>query len=293
MNLEPPVNAKTAEDKLPLVIAQFSDSHLFSDPFALHHSANVYQHLQQVLADIAQQPKLDAIIFTGDLTQDHSTQSYQNFAQLVAQAKLPVPVYYLAGNHDEPSLMAEHFEHSCFQQSFNSEKTITLGHWQIQLLDSKSATPAGIVDQQSFQQLKENIDSGKYQLLMMHHHPVDIGYFIDRHGLTNQTQFWQTINELQQQGIAIQAIASGHVHNARFFAKHSQHPQQSVDVYTCPATSIAFDPTQDTVSSLGLPPSYRLYYLHGHDSGSNSGKVTTEVISVISEFDDNEPLNEY
>jgi len=282
MNSDSPVYTEKVKDK-PVVIAQFSDSHLFSDPSSLHHDANVYQHLQQVLADIAQQPRLDAIIFTGDLTQDHSEKSYQHFAQLVAQAQLPVPVYYLAGNHDDPDLMTEHFGHSSVQHCFNSEKHITLGNWQIQLLDSKTATPAGEVDNFNFQQLSNNIDSDKFQLLMMHHHPVDIGYFIDRHGLTNQTQFWQTINELKQQGIAIQAIACGHVHNARFFDQYCQHRQQSVAVYTCPATSIAFDPEQDTVSSLGLPPSYRLYHLHGNDSGSNSGKVTSEVISVISD----------
>lgn len=257
-----------ASSSEPLVIAQFSDSHLFADPQGLHHGSNVYLHLQQILADIALKPNIDLVVFTGDLSQDHSELSYQHFADAVRQAKLNSAVYFLAGNHDEFALLKKHLN----PPEFCQDKTITASAWQIHLLDSKSDTPAGFVSKAVFTELKPKIEQDKFQLLMMHHHPVDVGYFIDRHGLTNQAEFWQTIKELQQADVCIEAIACGHVHNAIFLPKQTSHLSQTVDVYTCPATSIAFDPSKDTVSSLNLAPSYRLFYLFA------DGSVNSEVV---------------
>ncbi|MCW8834154.1 MAG: metallophosphoesterase [Colwellia sp.] len=253
----------------PLVIAQFSDSHLFADPQGLHHGSNVFLHLQQVLADIAKRADIDLVVFSGDLSQDHSEQSYQNFARAVSQAKLGVRVYYLAGNHDEQALLTKHLN----QAEFCQDKTITANAWQLHLLDSKSGTPAGFVRQEELSSLKAKLDKDKFHLLVMHHHPVDVGYFIDRHGLTNQVDFWQAINEMQHSSIKIEAIACGHVHRAIVLPKQALPSKQSVDVYTCPATSIAFDPSKESVSSLNLTPSYRLFYLY------QDGHINSEIIS--------------
>ena len=260
-----------ANSNASLVVAQFSDSHLFADINEHHHDANVYKNLQQVLASLANNEQIDVIVFTGDLTQDHSQDSYQNFAILVKQANLNIPVFYLAGNHDEPALLNQYL----VEPTFNSSKCINAKYWQIQLIDSKSDTPAGYVNQSELSQLKNRIEENKFQLLMMHHHPVDVGYFIDRHGLTNQDEFWHGINALNQQGCNIQAISCGHVHRAMTLNKKTKHIEQSLDVYTCPATSIAFDPQKETVSSLGVVPSYRLFYL------CDDGTINSEVCDCL------------
>lgn len=255
------------ETRSSLVVAQFSDSHLFADINECHHGANVNKNLQQVLASLANNDQIDVIVFTGDLTQDHSQASYQNFATLVKEANLNVPVFYLAGNHDEPALYKKYL----LEPTFSSNQCINTEHWQIQLIDSKSETPAGYVSSKSMVNMKSRVEENKFQLLMMHHHPVDVDYFIDRHGLMNQNEFWYSINELLKQGYNIQAIACGHVHRAMIVEKKTKHPEQSLDVYTCPATSIAFDPQKETVSSLGVAPSYRLFYL------CNDGTINTEI----------------
>jgi Icc protein len=254
----------------PLVIAQFSDSHLFASIDGLHHGANVYQNLQRALHSIASNDSVDFIIFTGDLSQDHSEQSYRNFVSIVQETKLSVPVYYLAGNHDEPALL----EKFLVAPEFCSEKTINTPRWQIHILDSKSETPAGFISHDERVKLKTKINNEKFQLLMMHHHPVDVGYFIDRHGLTNQNEFWHFINDLQKASVNIKAIACGHVHRASYVEKYSAHPKQSVGLFTCPATSIAFDPSKDTVSALDIPPSYRIIKLN------IDGTISSDIISV-------------
>lgn len=243
-------------------IAQFSDCHLFADKSAKHCGANVWQNLTRVLTDIAQREAIDCAVFTGDLTQDHSELSYQHFVEAVAQAKFTIPVYFLAGNHDDKGLIAKYLTAPTFQ----TNNIISDDYWQIQLLDSKSETPSGLISKEFLDELPQQIDKNKYQLLMMHHHPVNIGYYIDKHGLINQQCFWQAINQLNDNKLKIKAIACGHVHRA------SQLSKDQVDIYTCPATSVQFGETKDKMAS--IVPSYRLLYLDGN------GNIASEIISL-------------
>lgn len=245
----------------PFTIAQFSDCHLFSDKQAKHLGANVWQNLNRVLADIAARKNIDCVVFTGDLTQDHSELSYQHFANAVKQAKLMMPAYFLAGNHDDRELLSKYLT----VPIFNRHKTINHDFWQIQLLDSKSDTPSGLVSQTSLQALSKKIDHSKFQLLMMHHHPVDIGYYIDKHGLLDQNAFWSTIAKFNESNMNIKAIACGHVHRAVHLSKYD------VDIYSCPATSVQFGDTKEKVGSVS--PSYRLLYL------ASNGAVTSDIIA--------------
>ncbi len=243
------------------VIAQFSDSHLFADKSAKHYGANVWQNLVSVLLDMAKRDDIDSIVFTGDLTQDHSELSYRYFADAVKTANFKVPVHFLAGNHDDKELLTKYL----IAPAFKKDKTINNDYWQVQLIDSKSSTPSGLVNQESLQSLTQHIAKSKFQLIMMHHHPVDIGYYIDKHGLLNQDEFWQTITQLNESGLNIKAIACGHVHRASQLSKHQ------VDIYTCPATAMQFGENKDKAGS--IIPSYRLFYL------KSNGTMSSEIIT--------------
>jgi len=242
----------------PITLAQISDSHLFSNPDGLHHGHNVLENLKKTLLSIGDNPQIDYVVFTGDLTQDHSEQSYQNFVNAVGECQLELPIYYLAGNHDEAELLAKYLADT----PFSSDKTIDHSHWQVQLIVSKSDTPAGFVNKQALTNLRQAVDNNKQQLVMMHHHPLDVGYFIDKHGLENKEEFWQSIEEYDN----ISAIACGHVHGAmtlnKTLSKQSTGAKKSVAVYTCPATSIQFDPEFDGVAALTKGPGYRVFYLY-------------------------------
>lgn len=239
----------------PLIIAQISDCHLFSEPSSLHCGANVYQNLIVVLSDIKQNSDVNYIVFTGDLTQDHSDKSYQLFTQAIIYCEISIPVYFLSGNHDEPSLLAKYL----VGKPFCSSRVIENDQWQILLVESKSKIiegPTGQVDECEIAQLINRINTNKQQLVFMHHHPVDVGYFIDKHGLHNRDLFWQTLDKYP----SIAAIACGHVHRGATMTSASTN--RSLDVYTCPATSIQFDPLATSVKALEQGPGYRLFYLN-------------------------------
>lgn len=241
--------------KNPWIIAQISDCHLFSDPFGLHHGANVYQHLIAVLSEIKSNPHVQLIIFTGDLTQDHQAMSYQLFAQAVTTVNIDIPLYFLSGNHDEPELLNRYL----IKAPFCSAKLIESEHWQLLLVESKSKEidgPSGQVDETELVTIEQVADDEKFQLIFTHHHPVEVGYFIDKHGLKNADQFWQVIGSIP----SITAIACGHVHRAMTLLP--AETARCVPVFTCPATSIQFDPSCPTVSALNQGPGYRLFTLH-------------------------------
>jgi Icc protein len=254
-------------NKKPVVIAQITDSHLFSSPDGLHHGYNVLDNLREVLLSVGNNAQIDFVVFTGDLTQDHTEQSYQNFVDCVHECAITVPIYYLAGNHDEPELLTKYFSVS----PFLADKEINLSQWQVQLVDSKSVTPAGYVTETALEKLKSAIKPNKNQLLMMHHHPIDVGYFIDKHGLQNKADFWQAIKGYNN----IKAIACGHVHSAMQLTQTpNEKLKEQVVLYTCPATSIQFDPNVDGVAALVKGPGYRLFYLHA------DGELHTDVVTL-------------
>lgn len=258
-----PLSNKSA--RVELVIAQFSDSHLFADINSLHYGANVYHNLRKVLSALAQDKTIDVIIFTGDLTQDHSEQSYVNFVEAVKFSGVEKPIYFLAGNHDEYDLLNKFLVNT----PFNQQKLIETEHWQIGLLNSKSATPAGFISEQSLQQLRNSINTQKKQILFTHHHPVDVNYFIDKHGLENKPELWQTLSEQA----SITAIACGHVHRALDLTQILD--ETTVRVLTCPATSIQFDPRAKGIKA--LPRSAEQGIGYRHISLFVDGEFTTTV----------------
>jgi Icc protein len=196
------------------------------------------------------------------------------FVQAIETTKITVPVYFLCGNHDEPELFKRYFVNA----PFCSETVIENAHWQILLLNSKSETPAGFVNNSALNQLNEAVDTDKSQLLFMHHHPIDVGYFIDKHGLKNKKDFWQAIDHSQgynqkynqkNSQNSIKGIACGHIHQG--LTLEPNDTGRSTTLYTCPATSIQFDPTAETVKALPIGPGYRLFYL------STNASLTTEI----------------
>lgn len=246
-----------------LTIAQISDSHLFASPDGLHHQANVYQNLKHVLYALKQQV-IDLIIFTGDLTQDHSEASYQLFVTAFEECKITTPVYYVAGNHDEPELLKRYLSKAPFCQG----SLIENDNWQVILMASKSATPAGEVSTEEFKIAGEVIKPSKKQLIFMHHHGVDAGFFIDQHGLTNKAALQLFLNEKK----SISAVACGHIHQALMLDFCLQ--TRKVNLYTCPATSIQFDIHSPVVKASGQPPGYRIFTLTEHQ------ELTSEVFFV-------------
>ncbi|WP_185967974.1 metallophosphoesterase [Thalassotalea sp. PS06] len=230
-----------------LVFAQFSDCHLYADKEAIHYGHNVYQNLLAVLKDIETNDDIQFAVFTGDLSQDHSDESYVNFVAAIDESEISKPVYWLPGNHDSVEQMTKLLNH----RNIYADKSLEFEELECLFLSSKSETPAGRVSAEELTRI-ENADTQKSTLIFMHHHPRPVGYFIDRHGLQEADSFWHVVNQKSN----ILAIACGHVHRAMSIEKDTLN---KAPLYTCPATSIQFDPEFDGVKALPSGPAYRQF----------------------------------
>ena len=85
---------------VPVLLVQLSDSHLFAEAEGTLLGMNTRDSLRLVIERVqAEQPHIDLVIASGDLSQDGSLESYQCFAQMTAC--LDAPARWFAGNHDE------------------------------------------------------------------------------------------------------------------------------------------------------------------------------------------------
>lgn len=245
-----------------LTVAQFSDSHLFADKNGLHHGANVYQNLIRVCQSIAEDPSIDLAVFTGDLTQDHTDDSYRVFVDVVGELLSDIPVYYLAGNHDDLDMLERHL---C-NPPFANEHVFENEDWQFHFINSKSETPAGVVSQLQLADITSETSVDKFQFYFLHHHPKNVDYFIDRHGLEEQYQFWDWVAHQPN----VKGIACGHVHRAMEFSHETV--QGPIPVYTCPATSIQFAKHPDDLVAEATEPAYRKFTF------AADGGLSTDVV---------------
>lgn len=86
----------------PVHVVQLTDAHLFADSAGSMLGLNTRDSLRHVVAQVRrEQPLVDLLLCTGDLSQDASVASYEAFRELTAP--FAVPTRWLPGNHDEPS----------------------------------------------------------------------------------------------------------------------------------------------------------------------------------------------
>lgn len=218
-------------------LLQMSDCHLLSEPDGWFCGVQPYRQLEQLLNQL-QQP--DALILTGDLTQDHSLGSYQRLAELFRH--WTCPVLCIPGNHDDTDLMQQAFAHA----PFVVDKELTLGDWRLCLLNSKGPTPAGYFDAARQQQLQQQLHSYPPEAavwLFCHHHLSPMGSFIDEHIQLDAQALWQIITADRR----IRGLAHGHCHYA--YAK----AEKGVQLVGCPATSVQFLLTPDYQPVAGRP----------------------------------------
>ena len=220
-------------------LVHISDCHLVADPDGWFCGVQPYRQLELLLTQL-QSNQPDAVVLTGDLTQDHSLASYQLITQLFSDWSCPV--FYLPGNHDDMELM----QHAFASTPFSADTELSLGDWRLCLLNSKGPTPAGYFDTTRQQQLQQQLLSYPADAavwLFCHHHISPMGSFIDEHIQLDAAALWQIMGSDRR----IKGFAHGHCHYA--YAKI----QQGIHLVGCPASSVQFLPTADWQTIDGGP----------------------------------------
>ncbi|MGG2395592.1 3',5'-cyclic-AMP phosphodiesterase [Pseudomonas sp. SH1-B] len=237
-----------------VLLVQLSDSHLFAEADGKLLGMDTCDSLQRVIERVKQeQPQIDLILATGDLSQDGSEASYQRFRQLTAA--IDAPCRWLAGNHDETPPMQ-----AVCKDSELLEPVIDVGAWRIVMLDSSipGAVPGFLADNQ-LELLQRTLGEAtqRHHLICLHHHPVSIGCkWMDPIGLRNPDALFAILDRHPQ----ARAVLWGHVH------QEFDRQRNNLRLLASPSTCVQFAPGSEDFQVGSEAPGYR--WLRLHDDGT-------------------------
>ncbi|AZE70776.1 3',5'-cyclic-nucleotide phosphodiesterase [Pseudomonas synxantha] len=233
-----------------VLLVQLSDSHLFAEAGTALLGMNTRASLQRVIELVReQQPRIDLVLATGDLSQDGTLESYQQFRDMTRP--IGAPARWIPGNHDEPQVMAQAAVHSDLL-----EPVVDIGNWRITLLDSAvpGSVPGYLQDQQ-LQLLAQALSEApsRHHLVCLHHHPVSIGCaWMEAIGLRNPEALFAVLDRFPQ----ARALLWGHVH------QEIDRERNGLRLLASPSTCIQFAPGSEDFQVSEQAPGYRWLRLH-------------------------------
>ncbi|MFY8274286.1 metallophosphoesterase [Pseudoalteromonas sp. SSDWG2] len=236
-------NSFSIPHERPLYFGHFTDCHLFADLNGQYFDENCADNLLRTL-DVMATENFDFVVFGGDLTQDHSEQSYRVFADLIAKSALACPVFWVPGNHDDIALLERMSE-----GQIRACKLIEHPFANILLINTKGTTPAGWIQATHLEQIEGMLRrSDTAKVLIGHHHPLPVDGYIDKHILDNGSQLLALTDRVDHK---VKAVLHGHAHN-----RYERH-YNGVRILGTPATSIQFTKHTTDWQQQCLGPAYR------------------------------------
>lgn len=242
-------------------LVQLTDTHLFAPSNGSLLSINTQDSFHAVVSAILEQNfDFEAILATGDISQDHSEESYQKFESGIEP--LSKPCYWLPGNHDFKPNMSSVLPSPQIQCV---DHVLLGGHWQMVMLDSQVVgVPHGRLSDQQLELLDAKLSehSARHTLVLLHHHPLLVGSaWLDQHSLKDSEQFWDVVNKHPN----VRAILCGHVH------QDMNREHCGVQVMATPSTCVQFKPNSDDFALDTLTPGWRELIL------KEDGQLETQV----------------
>ena len=246
---------KSRQEPTPTRILQVTDTHLFSHPEGTLVGMNCDEGLRDVL-DLVRQRELTAatppalLLFTGDASQDNSPASYQRLDALLGS--LPLPHYWIPGNHDELALMkaAVGTDNACFRSS------IGVGNWRIILLNSSVAGKVhGCLADAELARLRAAMQEAEEEhlLIALHHNPVPVAAeWLQRHALQNPEALFAELDVQPK----VRAVIFGHIHHELRVSR------KGVTILGSPSTCVQFHPSSRDFALDDLNPGYRWLALY-------------------------------
>ncbi|MGF1546049.1 MAG: metallophosphoesterase [Thiotrichales bacterium] len=233
-------------------IVQLTDLHLFEQAHGhldWHDDCrdiNTDRTLDEVLSHLRRhEPRIDAIVVTGDIAQTPTALTYRRFAWIMAATGRPV--FCVPGNHDDASLMFDTLAAEGLPQADHA----LLGGWLLLFLNSAHpGHSAGYLAEAAIARCEALLRQYAEvpTLLFLHHQPLPIGSaWIDRIGLVNGDELVSRLAAFPQ----IRGAVFGHIHQA------IDAERRSWRLLGTPSTCIQFAPDRDDHAYDQLPPAYR------------------------------------
>lgn len=241
------------------VCVQLTDPHLFANTQEKLLGIPTAQSLQKVIALVnEEQPAIDVVVATGDISQDGSLASYQAFQQQIKT--INAPSLWTPGNHDDFSTI-ENID--SFKPHLITHYDVG-EHWRVIMLNSQViGKNHGKLPQQQLETLLESLQATKRFHLICLHHPT---FAVNARWLNDirLQESWELLDCVEY-FLNANVVLCGHVH-------------QSVELYyrgtylfSSPSTCVQFAPDTEEFKLDTLAPGYRWLKLF------NNGHIDTGV----------------
>lgn len=240
-------------------LVQITDCHLGEREGDRLLGLDTDQSLGYVLERVlAEQPRIDYFICTGDLSNEAGASAYERF---IARLPAHIPQAWLPGNHDENHCMG----------SFASAgrlflPTLDFGAWQVTLLDSSIPEEVpGFLQPEEIGRAIDILEAypGKSHLFFLHHPLRPVGcQWLDTQVVGNAGDALAAFENYPQ----LKLVVCGHVHQE----SHQSH--RHIQLYSTPSTCIQFKPNSAGFAVGDEMPGYRWFELH--DDGSYATGVS-------------------
>lgn len=204
-------------------IVHLSDLHITKDGTEIWGTNTLY-HFQRAMQVIATINDIDAIIITGDLSNDGSNWSYSYIHHSLKQ--LGIPIFCCPGNHDNlenMKLVNSEFFHV-------SDYCINIDGYDLFIMNSTiSGMSRGLLCKDSMSWLEKKISNSSNPAIIAFHHPVvDPGGWLNRKILDNKEEFVKLVSKYSQ----VKLVLYGHIH---YYIKQIVN-----GIFFCAAPSIGF-----------------------------------------------------
>lgn len=255
--------APITAEKDAVLLVQLTDSHLFAEAGGKLLGMDTATSLQRVVDRVlAEQPKVDLVLATGDLSQDGSLGSYKRFRTL--SERIDAPVRWCPGNHDELDAM-----HRAASGTELMIPVVDVGAWRVVMLDTLvPGSVFGMLREAQLTLLEQTLAQaqGKPHLVCLHHHPVSIGSrWMDSIGLRNRDALFEILDRFS----CVKGVLWGHIH------QEFDDWRRDIRLLATPSTGVQFAPGSEEFQVDTLAPGYRWLRLHAN------GEIETGVSRVV------------
>ena len=211
-------------------ILHISDIHL-TDQGESIWGVNTMEHFHKFVERIKTHSNIDAIIISGDLSNDGTKWSYEYVDGVFSQ--LGIPTYVCMGNHDNLLSLND------YTQYCRNVRELQIKDWGILFINSvipdmdnpKKNKARGEVDIVQLGLIREASSKHKNVALVLHHPPIETGGWLDRRILENRKEFIEYIEACGN----VRLVMYGHIHC------YTNYVQRGVLYTSAPAVSYAFD----------------------------------------------------
>lgn len=207
-------------------VYQISDCHLSDE--------SSYENLRKALEHVAHDPTCETIFLTGDICCNPKPGDYVRLEAFIRQHINIKPIYAIAGNHDDSSLMRTELKGSTIvvtdKAKINKREFVFLDSSD-KPLDSRHPLGSGRINNRGITRLKQQLRKADDPIVVVHHPIIPVGSeWMKTIRLENDAEVMKVLRKYR-----VREVICGHGHDGIIAT------QQGITQYMAPSTAYGFD----------------------------------------------------